>query len=207
MTEPVKEQTIKVDTGKKGNQPYADEQFWRWLDMIRPWLKLGNSIYYACSKAGIDSHYDVILNRYKAGGIFARKIDALRAGPGELVNETLVALVEKISDRVKTNGMVTREEFDVLKLMAEKHRTSQPFFTDRHENAEVDPSKVGKILDVLEEQTDYGELGSKAKKQMVENDPSLQDKGQERGDSDVQPQPNATASHGGSGGASVQPNS
>lgn len=195
MIEPVKEQvTTEPADGKggKGRPKFDDQQYWSWLDMIRPWLKLGNSIYYACTKAGIDSHYDVILEKYKAGGVFSRKIDALRAGPGELVNETLVSLVEKISDRVKTNGMVTREEFDVLKLMAEKHRTSQPFFTDRHENADADPSKVGKILDVLEEQTDYDELGRKAKGQMVANDAPVQDKGQIGGAGNVQPKPDAT---------------
>lgn len=206
MTEPVKEPIKKVETGKPGRPAFSDEQYWLWLEELRQWLERGNSIYYACSKAGLESHYDMILEKYKLGGPFSRKIDALRARPGELVNETLVRLSVTISDKVKSERGITQEEFNVLKLMAEKHRTSQPFFTDRHENAESDPLKVGKVLDVLEEQTDYAKLGSTAQGQMVENDPSLQDQGQNGGTGPIQAEQNATPPHGTEGGTPVQPN-
>lgn len=201
MTEQVKE---PVDVERKdapGRPKFTDDQYWIWFDDMRPWLQRGNSIYYACSKAGIDSHYDVILEKYKLGGIFSRKIDALRARPGELVNETLVHLLEDITDKVKTGKPITKEDFDVLKLMAEKHRTSQPFFVDRREEGESDPKKIGKILDIIEEQTDYGNLGSEAEKQMVAANPPVQNQGQTGEAGNVQAQPNATPSSSGTQGA------
>lgn len=201
--EPVKEQVKVVETGKPGRPAFSNEQYWLWLEEMRQWLERGNSIYYACSKAGIEKHYDQILEKYKAGGIFSRKIDALRAHPGELVNETLVRLSATIADKVKAERPVTQEEFNVLKLMAEKHRTSQPFFTDRHENAESDPLKVGKILDVLEEQTDYAKLGSTAQGQMVATNTLIQDQGQNGGSSSIQAEQNAVTAHGGEGSSPV----
>lgn len=201
MTEQVKEQVSVEKKDAPGRPKFTDDQYWTWFEDMRPWLQRGNSIYYACSKAGIDSHYDVILEKYKLGGIFSRKIDALRARPGELVNETLVHLLEDITDKVKTGKSITKEDFDVLKLMAEKHRTSQPFFVDRREEGESDPKQIGKILDVIEEQTDYGKLGSEAKKQMVAINPPVQDQGQAGGASNVQAEPNAIAPPSGTSSA------
>ena len=184
--QPVSEPVVKEKPDGQGRPAFADEQYWTWLEFMRPFLEMGNSLYYACNKSGILPHYTVIMEKYRAGGVFSLKIDALRAMPGEMTNNTLVKLVRKISDNVNNDLGLNREDFNVLKLMAEKHRTSQPFFVNRQENAVADESKVGRILDTLEEQSDYDNLASEAQKQMVENDAPVQDKKQMGAADDVQ---------------------
>lgn len=204
MTEPVKEPLSIAPTGKQGNQPFADEQYWTWLEFMRPFLEMGNSLFYACNKAGIEPHYSVILRKYQAGGPFALKIDSYRAMPGELTNNTLVKLVKRISDKVNNDQGINTDELNTLKLMAEKHRTSQPFFVNRQETAVADESKIGRILDTLEEQTDYDNLASEAERQVVAANPSVQNQEQTGAASNVQAEHNPTAAPGGAESPPVQ---
>lgn len=159
-----------------GKPEFTDEQYQAWLSEMRPFLEKGNSINYACERAGIESHYDVILRKYKLNDWFSQKIDKYRARPGEMINDTLTQLCYAIQDNIKKGLGPSKEEYDLLKFMAEKHRTSQPFFVNRTETAAADESKIGKILDTIEE-TDYGELGRQAEKQMVADNAPVQDKG------------------------------
>lgn len=168
-----------------GRPAHSEEQYASWLEDMRPFLQQGATIWYSCDKAGITQHYWSILEKYKLNDWLSQKIDTYRSYPGELVNNTLVILAQKIADRVKQDLPVSREDLDVLKLMAEKHRTSQSFFVNRSETAEADPTKVGKILDTIES-TDYGTLGQQANEQVVAANTPLQDKGQAGSDSNVQ---------------------
>lgn len=160
---------------------YTDKDLENWLDDMKPFLKRGNSIHYACNKAGLSSQYWTILERYKANKTFSQKIDAYRAYAGELTNDVIVSEVERIKVKQADGGTLTKEEISILKLMAEKHRTAQPFFVSRVENAEADPNTVGKILDTIEADnegiSDYDDVGQKAKEQVVATEQPLQDQG------------------------------
>jgi hypothetical protein len=172
------------EPGRPEGPAFSDEQFQSWLEDMRVFLQQGATIWYACDKAGITPHYWSILKKYKSNDWFSQKIDTYRSYPGELVNNALVMLAQKAADRIKQDLPITKEELEVLKLMAEKHRTSQTFFVNRTETAVADPAKVGKILDTMEG-TDYDNLGREASKQMVANDAPVQDKGQTGADSNV----------------------
>jgi len=147
-----------------GRPETTDEQFLKWLDLMTPWLKAGNTIYYALEKADLINHQTTIYEKYRLNDWFSQKVNRLRALPGELANEAFYKLVQIISDKVKTEVPLSREDIDILKFFAEKHRTSQPFFVTRTETAVADPSQVGKILDTIEEanKTDYGKLADNA---------------------------------------------
>lgn len=171
MTEPIKTQLPPSGTGRPVP---TDEQFDIWLKELKPYLEKGNSLYYCCNVAGIPSHYDVILRKYKLNDWFSKKIDAYRMNVGEVINDTIVTEILRIADKKKQSLPLTDDEFDILKFGAEKLRTAQPFFVTRNETAAVDPKDVGKVLDTIEE-SDYGELGSEASKQMVAPNTPVQD--------------------------------
>jgi hypothetical protein len=165
-----------ADTGRP---PTTDATFETWLEEMKPFLKAGNSIWYAMEKAGITQHAFVIYEKYRSKDWFSQKIDRWRALPGELVNEIFYTEVNRINEKVKKELPLTREEIDVIKHFSEKHRTAQPFFVSRVETAQVDPNKVGNILDELESgaKTDYGSYGQKIAGQSVANDAPVQNQG------------------------------
>jgi len=166
-----------------GRPEFTDEQYVAWLSELRPYLEKGNSLYYACDRAGLSSHYTVIGEKYRSNDWFSVKIDRYRGRPGEMINDTLTTLCYTIEDNIKKGVPLTKDDLDLLKFMAEKHRTAQPFFVTRTETAQVDESKVGKILDTME--TNYDDVGQEANKQMVAANPPIQDKGQTGPDSNV----------------------
>lgn len=171
---PAKEPLKTDPTG--GRPEYSDEQYKEWLQDLEPYLKKGNSLYYCCNRAGLQPHYASVLRKYRLNDWFCQKVDAYRAYPGELANDTIITALMQIDTKLKTNaGSLTKDDIDILKLVAEKHRTAQPFFVSRQETAEADPSQVGKILDTIE--TDYAKLGENAKIALHEaNIPQGQDK-------------------------------
>lgn len=176
MGEPIKTQP---NPSGNGRPVITDEQYRLWLDDMAPFLKAGNTLWYAIERSNLQTHAFSIYEKYRSGDWFSQKVDAYRRTMGELVNNTIYTLVTQITEKIK-NGQtatgLTREELDVLKFVAEKHRTAQPFFVTRTENAEVDPDKVGKILDTMEV-SDYDELGQQAKEQVVADDAPVQNQG------------------------------
>jgi hypothetical protein len=118
----------------------------------------------------------VIYEKYKLNDWFSQKVDIYRATPGILANDILTKTLMDINDKIKQGRTVTEDEMKNVRFMAEKHRTAQPYFVTRTETAEADPSKVGKVLDVLEGKTDYEQLGQEASKQMVADEQPVQDK-------------------------------
>jgi len=166
-----------------GRPEYTDTDYQNWLDTMSPFLKLGATLNAAMDDAGIYAHKNVIYQKYKLGDWFQEKIDALREYPGKLVAYILAKRVIMVNEKIAQGIPVTKDEMDDVKFMADKHRTAQRYFVTRTETAEADPAKVGKILDNME--TDYGNVGQEAHKQMVAVDAPVQDKGQAGADSNV----------------------
>ncbi|MBV6514230.1 MAG: hypothetical protein FMNOHCHN_03820 [Ignavibacteriaceae bacterium] len=156
-----------------GRPIVSEEQYAQWLEIMRPFLMQGNSIRYALDRTDLTSHKDTVYEKYRLGDWFADKIDTYRATMGEMVNSSFSKLNQIINDKIAQGVPLSREDTDILKFIAEKHRTSQPFFVTRVENAESKREDVGKILDRME--TDYDELGRQAEKQILEANTPVQD--------------------------------
>lgn len=171
-----------ADTGRP---EYTDEQYQKWLDDMAPFLKAGNTLYYAMEKASLLQHQTTLYEKYRRKDWFSQKVDAYRRYPAELVNNIFYKIIDKVNDRLKNDQPITEDDMKNVRFFAEKHRTAQTFFVNRNENAEADESKVGKILDELEE-TNYDYVGQQAKGQMVANDPPVQNQEQAGANSNVQ---------------------
>lgn len=175
-----------------GRPAYDDNQYRSWLEEMRSFLVKGCSLYYAIDKSGLKRHQSTIYEKYRLNDWFSQEVDTLRSKVGETVNEILARQVYRINDRQKTNETdLSKDDADLIKFMAEKHRTAQPFFANRNETAEA-PS-VGKILDELERntvKTDYNKLGPEIAKQSVATDPPVQSQEQTGPAGNVPAQPN-----------------
>lgn len=173
MNEPVLTAPNPAGTGRP---VITDEQFNIWLEEMRPFLRQGSSLHYSMEKAGILTHEWSIREKYRSADWFSRKVDALRATVGELINNVGFRVVEKLHSRlVETDGKaeISPVEKDIWKTMAEKHRSAQPFFVTRTENAEADDSKLGKIIESLDQGTDYDNVAREAEKQVVAANPPV----------------------------------
>jgi hypothetical protein len=155
---------------------WSEGDYQKCLDDMAPFLKLGHTLNSAIDDAGIVQHKTEVYTKYRLNDWFAQKVDNYRATPGILANDILTKVLMDVNDRIKQGRPVTEDDMKNVRFMAEKHRTAQPYFVTRTETAEADPSKVGKILDTIE--TDYGNLGLEASKQMVETNTPVQDKEQ-----------------------------
>jgi hypothetical protein len=158
-----------------GRPKTTDEQFQKFLDDMAPFLKLGESLNHAIEDAGCEKHAFIIYEKYRQNDWFSQKVDAYRSYPGKLVNNILTKQMLNVNERMAQGLPLSEEDWRNVRFMAEKHRTTQTFFVTRTETAQVDPSKVGKILDTME--TDYESIGSEATKQMVETESPIQDQG------------------------------
>jgi len=148
-----------------GRPSYTDNQFELWLEDLKPWLKAGNTISYAIDKAGLDMHRTTLYEKYRLNDWFSDKINRFRALPGELVNEFFYKEVLRVYEKQKIGQVFTKEDYDVMKHFSEKHRTSHPFFIQRYEIAQVEPDKIGQILDNLERpKSDYAKLAEEVGK-------------------------------------------
>lgn len=171
----------------QGRPEYSDEQYMRWLEEMRPWLRQGHTLNYSMEKAGLTKYRVTIYEKYRLNDWFSEKVDILRSTVGEMINAVGFKTIESVHTRmIETDGKIgmSSEETRIWQTMAEKHRAAQPFFVNRTENLNIDESKVGKILDVLEA-TDYDELGQEAAKQMVEIDAPVQNQDETGADNSV----------------------
>lgn len=190
--EPTKTKPNDAGTGRP---EYTDEQYGKWLEEMTPWLRTGQSLYYSMDKAMLLTHQTAIYEKYRLKDWFSQKVDALRANVGEMVNSVGFKVIEAIHLRmIETGGktQLTTEEVRIWQTMAEKHRTAQPFFVNRTETAVADDEEIGKILDTLEMQSDYDNLGQKIAGQSVAADPPIQNKDKGGATGNVQAQPNTT---------------
>ena len=147
MNEPV----ITTPNGSgTGDVKIAEEQYAKWLDDMREYLRRGMSLWYAMDKAGLLQHKDSIYKKYRAKDWFAEKINALRATLGDYLNDVVFRTVEAVRNRmVETDGktQMSTEEVNIIKLAAERSRAAQPYFANRIEEAETDEAEVGKVLE------------------------------------------------------------
>jgi len=198
--------------GEPGRPAFDEDWYRARLEEMRPILELGNSIRYAAIKTGNEIHLWVIYEKYKQNDWFSKKVDAYQSMPGEIINNLVIRLSNRINDKIIKDLPIDRNDIEIIKLVAEKHRSAQPFFVSRTETAEVDPNDVGRVLDKIE--NDYGQVAEEAKKmhehknkeqtgetdikkedhagpttkeQVVETNASLQNKEQTGADSNVQP--------------------
>lgn len=155
-----------------GRPELTEAEYQKMLDDMAPFLKLGHTLNTTIDEAALTQHRTAIYDKYRLNDWFAYKIDAYRATPGILANDILTKVLMDVNDRIKQGRPVTEDDMKNVRFMAEKHRTAQPYFVTRTETAEADPAKIGKILDTIE--TDYGNVGQEASKQMVEVDPPIQ---------------------------------
>lgn len=162
---------------------WTNDEYQKLIDDMAPFLKMGATLNAAMNDAGLIQHKTAVYDKYRLNDWFAEKIDVLRSYPGKLAAYILVKRLIAVDEKIKQGLPVAEDEMRDVRFMAEKHRTAQTYFVTRTETAEADPAKVGKILDNMD--TDYDDLGQQAKKQMVENDPPVQDKGQTGPDSNV----------------------
>ena len=176
--------------GKNGRPPTTDSEYQKFIDDMAPFLKLGETLYHAMEDAGLLYHQTLIYDKYRLNDWFAQKIDNYRSYPGKIVNNILTKTMVAVNERMAQGLPLTDEDWRNVRFMAEKHRTTQTFFVNRTDTAVADPAKIGKILDTME--SDYGTIGQEASKQMVEDKPPVQDKGQTGTDSDVQAELPAT---------------
>lgn len=143
--------TNKTDNGRP---PIADEQYGRWLDDMKPFLRQGASLWAAIEKAGLESHMASIYVKYRLGDWFSQKIDRLQATIVELANNVIFNTIQRAYDRMAvskdaTVPLLTTEEVQLLKLVAEKHRSAQPFYTNRTEEAKAKDKDFGKVVNDL----------------------------------------------------------
>lgn len=189
-----------------GQPIVSDEQFMNWLIDMAPYLKQGASVWYAMDKAGLLSHKTVIYKKYRHNDWFAEKVDIYRAYVGELINMVGFKTIQNIFNRMNETdgkvGILSSEELQVWKTMAEKHRSAQPFFVTRVETSQADDSKLGKIIETLEK-TDYDDVAKQARKQVVAANPSIQNQGQVGETSDVSAKPDAAPAPSGEGQSQV----
>lgn len=157
-----------------GRPAYTDEQYQSWLDELSPFLKLGNSLSYAIEKAGLTNHRTTLYEKYNLGDWFSDKVDTFMRTPGEIVNSIFTRLIASIEEKAKQELPLTPEEYKNLRFFAEKHRSCQPFFTNR---TEVDvmnlKESTARVIARLDE-TDYEELALEAKKALSAMTPTTQ---------------------------------
>lgn len=173
----------------QGRPLVSEEQYSKWLDEMRPFLRQGSTLWYSMDKCQLLMHKDAIYEKYRSGDWFTEKVDALRATVGELINNVGFQIIERINTRmIQSNGKteLTTEEVQVWKTMAEKHRSAQNFFVSRIETAQATDEDIGKILDRVEKQNSYETIGQQARKQMVAANKPVQNQEQTGGDSNVQ---------------------
>lgn len=145
MPEPVK--TEKQDG--PGRPEIADEQYWKWLDEMRPYLRQGQSLWFAMEKCNLLTHKDAIYAKYRSDVQFSEKIDKLQATVVELNNAVIFKTIEAVHDRIiemSGKAPIDPQEAKIIALVAEKHRSSQPFYVSRTETAPADEKNFGKVI-------------------------------------------------------------
>lgn len=133
-----------------GRPEYPEEQYYTWFDELAPFFKLGETLNSAVEDAGLQKHRSTLYNKARQNDWFLDRMEALQAIPGKLANNILVKRVMLVDEKIKQGLPVSEEEMKDVRFVAEKHRSSQAYFTNRQEVAQVDPFKIERLLDSLE---------------------------------------------------------
>lgn len=155
-----------------GRPEYTDDQYQAWLDEMAPFLKMGVTLNGAINDAGLQKHRTSLYEKYSLNDWSSDKIDVLREYPGKIANNILVKRVMLVDEKIKQGLPVSDDEMKDVRFMAEKHRSSKPYFVTRHEVAKAEEVNIGELLDTIEK-TNYEELAQQAAKEM-ERQQSLQ---------------------------------
>jgi hypothetical protein len=151
-----------------GRPEYPEDQYQKWLDELAPFFKLGETLNSAIDDAGLQKHRTTIYEKVRLGDWFSDKMETLQAIPGKLANNILVKRVMLVDEKIKQGLPITEEEMRDVRFIAEKHRSSQPYFVNRQEVAQSDPFKIEKLLDELEDnnKAEYNNLAEQARKEL-----------------------------------------
>lgn len=164
---------MNIDNG--GRPTTTEEQYEKWLEDLRPYLKLGSTLNYAIEKASLSQHRTTLYEKYRLKDWFSDKIDIYRSYLGEIVNDIFGREVLNIEEAQKQGRQVTEEQWRNLRFFAEKHRSGSPFFVSRQEIAQTVPNKQ-EAMDESEREFERIDL-ERQNKQMVED---LQDEMKKR---------------------------
>lgn len=157
-----------------GRPSYSEDQYQSWLDELAPFLKLGNSLSFAIEKTGLTKHRTTLYEKYSLGDWFSYKVDAFMRTPGEIVNSIFTRMISVIDEKVKQEQPLTSEDYKNLRFFAEKHRSCQPFFTNRTEMDVKDlKESTARVIARLEE-TDYEHVALESKKALSAMNPVAQ---------------------------------
>lgn len=168
MPEPIETAPNPAGTGRP---IISEEQYAKWIDDMREYLRRGMSLWYSMDKAGIIQHKDSIYEKYRQKDWFSERINALRATLGDYLNDVVFRTVEAVRNRmVETDGktQMSTEEVNIIKLAAERSRAAQPYFANRIEEAESDEAEVGKVLEPTPLQITYVIPSSPTTEQPIE---------------------------------------
>jgi hypothetical protein len=160
--------THRMSDPSIGRPEIPNHQYNQWLDDLRPFLKLGESLNSAIEDAGLHRHRTVLYEKYRENGDFTHAVDQFREYPGKLANNILVRILFDVDEKIKRGMEPTSEEMKNVRFFAEKHRSAQTYFVSRTEIASTDGSKLGTIIETLDKGTDYVEVARMAAQQ-VEN--------------------------------------
>lgn len=134
-----------------GRPNYTEEQYQKWFDELAPFFKLGETLNAAIEDAGLQQHRTSLYEKSKLNDWFSYKMQTLQAIPGKLANNILVKRVMLVDEKIKQGLPISEEEMKDVRFIAEKHRSSQPYFINRQEiTGPVDPNKLEDLLDELD---------------------------------------------------------
>lgn len=151
-----------------GRPEYTDEQFQAWLNDMAPFLKSGNSLFFAIEKAKLSQHKDSIYRKSRLNDWFCEKIQTYQQYPGEIVNNIFTRLVLTVDKKVRNGSLISNEDWRNIRFFAEKHRSCQPFFLTKTETTQIDPIEIGRVFERLEiNKTDYTEVAKEAEKSLA----------------------------------------
>lgn len=174
----------------QGAPVITELQYQLWLDEMAPFFKMGETLNEAIDDAGLERHRGSLYKKWRLKDWFFHKVSAMQSQVGKLANNILVKTMMLVNEKIKQQLPITKDELDVVKFIAEKHRTSAPHFVNRTETATAKP--IEELLDELEQGEDnIDDVASEAKKQMVEANTPVQNKEQAGSGGVVSPEPNA----------------
>lgn len=140
--------------GDTGRPEFTDEQYQEWLEDLKPFLKLGNTLNYAIEKADLSKHKTTIYEKFRLGDWFSEKIDIYRSYLGEITNNIFAREILNIEETQKQGRPITEEQWRNLRFFAEKHKSSQPFFVNKQEITKVESNAFEEVENRLEREVD-----------------------------------------------------
>lgn len=173
----------KPNENGTGAPEFTEQQYRKWFDEMAPFFKLGLTLSAAIEDAGLKKHRPVLYKKASLKDWFLDEMQTLQSYPGKLANNILVRRLMQVDDKIKQGLPIDDEELKDVRFVAEKHRTSQPYFVNRMETKEAKEDDLGKVIDTLNNDDDVTE---RVTQPVVATDAPVQNQEQRGPDSDVQ---------------------